>query len=226
MMNNMTTRKGRLLTNSLGGLLGASLLGSAAMSHAAVETEVNDLFALADAAGPGFYEGIIGDLTAVSNDVDIWSFDLTANAGMGVSISNGAQTDYNGFDPLIVLFMQDGGNYYPVAANDPWSFGTSFSFTPWQSGSYFLTVSAFGNSPQDFFNNNQYDSQFWSDNYFGLGTAFDHFEGQSSSSFDYQLSFNGTVAAPSPIPLPAAVWLFGSGVLGLLGFARRRNRAD
>ena len=226
MMKFMRTQIARLLTNSLGALLGASLIGSAAVSHAAVETEVNDLFALSDAAGPGQYQGIIGDLTAVSNDVDIWSFDLTANAGMGVSISNGAQTDYNGFDPLIVLFMQDSGNYYPVAANDPWSYGTSFSFTPWQSGTYFLTVSAFGNSPQDAFGNNQYDPQFWTDDYYGLGTSFSRFEGQSFTSFDYELSFNGTVAAPSPIPLPAAAWLFGSGVLGLLGLARRRNTVD
>ena len=28
---------------------------------------------------------------------------------------------------------------------------------------------------------------------------------------------------PSPIPVPAAVWLFGSGLIGLVGFARRRN---
>jgi hypothetical protein len=27
------------------------------------------------------------------------------------------------------------------------------------------------------------------------------------------------------VPLPAAVWLFGSGLLGLIGIARRRNAA-
>jgi hypothetical protein len=37
-----------------------------------------------------------------------------------------------------------------------------------------------------------------------------------------------SVAAGSvtpPVPLPAAVWLFGSGLLGLLGVGRRRAAA-
>ena len=29
--------------------------------------------------------------------------------------------------------------------------------------------------------------------------------------------------APAAVPLPAAVWLFGSGLLGLVGVARRRR---
>ena len=34
----------------------------------------------------------------------------------------------------------------------------------------------------------------------------------------------GIYAAPlAPVPLPAAVWLFGSGLMGLLGFGRRRR---
>jgi len=36
------------------------------------------------------------------------------------------------------------------------------------------------------------------------------------------MSFSGTVSA---VPVPAAVWLFGSGLLGLLGVARRRQSA-
>ncbi|MDT8283315.1 MAG: VPLPA-CTERM sorting domain-containing protein [Gammaproteobacteria bacterium] len=30
---------------------------------------------------------------------------------------------------------------------------------------------------------------------------------------------------PSAVPVPAAVWLFGSGLLGLVGVARRRKLA-
>lgn len=33
------------------------------------------------------------------------------------------------------------------------------------------------------------------------------------------------ITSPAPVPLPAAVWLLGSGVLGLMGVARRRQRA-
>lgn len=39
-------------------------------------------------------------------------------------------------------------------------------------------------------------------------------------------SFGGTMTCtncPPPIPIPAAVWLFGSGLLGLVGVARRRK---
>jgi hypothetical protein len=31
------------------------------------------------------------------------------------------------------------------------------------------------------------------------------------------------VTGPSPVPVPAAVWLFGTGLIGLIGFARRKK---
>lgn len=37
--------------------------------------------------------------------------------------------------------------------------------------------------------------------------------------------FTFSAAAASPVPIPAAVWLFGSGFLGLVGMARRKNAA-
>jgi len=38
----------------------------------------------------------------------------------------------------------------------------------------------------------------------------------------YELHLEGTVS--SVVPVPAAVWLFGSGLLGLVGIARRKSR--
>ena len=34
----------------------------------------------------------------------------------------------------------------------------------------------------------------------------------------------GEISSPSPVPVPAAVWLFGSGLIGLIGVAKRSKR--
>ena len=41
-----------------------------------------------------------------------------------------------------------------------------------------------------------------------------------ADDFSYSIVINGTVSA---IPVPAAVWLFGSGLIGLAGFAKRNK---
>jgi hypothetical protein len=51
----------------------------------------------------------------------------------------------------------------------------------------------------------------------------------SPNSNIYDITFsNGSVisidATPTVIPVPAAVWLFGSGLIGLAGFIRRRRK--
>lgn len=38
--------------------------------------------------------------------------------------------------------------------------------------------------------------------------------------------YNLSVSAASAVPVPAAVWLFGSGLLGLVGMARRQGQAE
>ena len=41
----------------------------------------------------------------------------------------------------------------------------------------------------------------------------------------FNLTAAGLVTPPSEVPVPAAVWLFGSGLLGLVGVARRKKAA-
>lgn len=44
-------------------------------------------------------------------------------------------------------------------------------------------------------------------------------------TFNVSAAGDISYTATSPVPLPAAVWLFGSGLLGLIGVGRRRNVA-
>ena len=41
----------------------------------------------------------------------------------------------------------------------------------------------------------------------------------------FSLDFSNATIVASPVPVPAAVWLFGSGLLGLVGVARRKKSA-
>lgn len=58
----------------------------------------------------------------------------------------------------------------------------------------------------------------------GTGTVESYILGSAklSSNGTLTLTGNGTTA---PVPLPAAVWLFGSGLMGLVGVSRRRKAA-
>lgn len=48
-----------------------------------------------------------------------------------------------------------------------------------------------------------------------------HPQGLGGTGSTYQLALWGSTA---PVPVPAAVWLFGSGLIGLVGLARRKMR--
>lgn len=217
----------------------ATLLGIGLSSHAAIiETEDNGTFATADAAAGG--DTLMGNVgtpaadpsydptdytTADLNDVDIWQFSLNANQAFTASISY--QGVWNPYDtnPIMTLYWENGGAYYPVASTDPDSFGTAFGFTPWVSGNYFLAVTSDFNMGVDAFGNFQSDWSFQTGLWFPndpnsliLGTPWAGWHGQSFTSFAYTINTH-------VVPVPAAVWLFGSGLLGLIGMARKRARS-
>ncbi len=194
-------------------------------SQAAIinETEINDSFASADAAlGGDVLQGSIGDGTAASNDVDIWQFGLIAGSGFTASISYAGLWNPVDVNPVMVLFWENSGNYYPVASTNPDTFGTIFSFTPWASGNYFLAITADFNQGVDAFGNFSSDWSFQTSENI-LGTSWAGWNGQSFTSFDYSVT---TIGVTNPVPVPAAVWLFGSGLLGLLGVVRKRSRSE
>jgi len=45
-----------------------------------------------------------------------------------------------------------------------------------------------------------------------------------TNGYAAQITADTYIPGPPPVPIPAAIWLFGSGLVGLIGFARR-NRA-
>jgi hypothetical protein len=58
----------------------------------------------------------------------------------------------------------------------------------------------------------------------GLGVLGDWQSGSFSPILD--VNYTGASVTVNEVPLPAAVWLFGTGLLGLAGIARRRNQAE
>ena len=50
-----------------------------------------------------------------------------------------------------------------------------------------------------------------------------HPQGLAAANASYQLTMWGT-ATPAAVPIPAAVYLFGSGLIGLVGLARRKMK--
>jgi len=54
------------------------------------------------------------------------------------------------------------------------------------------------------------------------GNGFDATNVDWSFSSQSETSYSMTVTSVGVVPLPAAVWLFGSGLLGLVGIARRK----
>jgi len=46
----------------------------------------------------------------------------------------------------------------------------------------------------------------------------------STNGYAVEITADTFTPGPPPVPVPAAVWLFGSGLVGLIGFARRKQR--
>jgi len=57
----------------------------------------------------------------------------------------------------------------------------------------------------------------WTDGYWTVGTSTAYYE-EWITGYVPTAMFGG-----SPVPIPASVWLFGSGLIGLIGIARRKK---
>jgi hypothetical protein len=59
----------------------------------------------------------------------------------------------------------------------------------------------------------------------GMGWSFQTYDGLTNNANNYRNFSAWAVRSGdvSPVPIPATVWLFGSGLLGLMGFAKNRK---
>ncbi len=131
------------------------------------------------------------------------------------------------FDPITALWnAADGSLIMQNDDNDSIAAGqtyydSGFSLANLAAGNYIFTIATYNN---------------WA-----LGSniadGFD-FDGQTPISLSdwcqpashcdmgtyWRVNLDGvSSASPAPVPVPAAVWLLGSGLLGLLGFSKRKN---
>lgn len=140
---------------------------------------------------------------------------ITSSAYMGMSVANYQINGYVGLASRLNELTGDFG--LSASGQDPWPFAleTNFGFSTLTLAEldqsvglfYFSRSTPFGSSsmPADSF---QYANQA------GYATV----TLESDGDFVYQLA-----GVPSPVPIPAAAWLLGSGLLAVAGLTRRRR---
>ncbi len=146
-----------------------------------------------------FFHASVNAVTGVSGSLDWYSFQTTqANVQAFFDIDRGMPD----LDSWIRLFnsagtliaQNDDGNVLDSGSTNGWdSFLSRTLATP---GLYYLSVGRFTNGGQSTLNAGQ--------------------------DYTLHLSLSNHVA-PLQTPIPAAVWLFGSGLVGLLGLKRKKN---
>ena len=161
--------------------------------------------------------------TPTNEDTDFIQLDFAGNpeAGRGISTNGGtlALFDDSDFGGSALVIGEDGGQVVFSDNNDGSWNAEFFDVTNTSGGSITLSDNANFTLGMD-----------WGSGYFGDSNAtlisspdtylivFDGVDG-----FQNPISGNTLAVDLAPIPVPAAVWLFGSGLLGLAGVARRKK---
>jgi len=216
------------------GFLSLGLIGSAdaALSERlgglAYYDDVADLTWLAD-ANNAQTTGYDNDGLMNWVDAGAWAAQLTVNGVGGWRLPNTLQPDPTCFGQLSVGTTFQSDNFYCTGSE----LGNLFYNT--LGGSVLNSITTTNNSNYDLFNNVQ-SGVYWSatEQEFGavnlngeLRNAWlFHMENGFQSTGDKLTSFYGWAVQSgdvSAVPIPASAWLFGSGLLSLIGVARRKK---
>ena len=177
------------------------------------------------------------------NDVDMYKFTLANQMSLFFDIdfandANNPSDDDTGVDTQLAIFdingellsFNDDSEVFDWVSNDPGSipngdFDSLIGALDLSSGTYFVAVSSYDNDPVAWRDNLFSSSSMLSTSGDLINGAFggsDYTGGIDTTTGSYQLiiseSFDGAV-----VPVPAAIWLFGSGLIGLIGIARRKK---
>ncbi|MDO9162751.1 MAG: DVUA0089 family protein [Methylococcaceae bacterium] len=160
------------------------------------------------------------------NDVFTYAFTITEDTlatfetfgYAGGTLANGATVADGGFDPTLTLFgstfetlvISDDGD----AVEDRESASSEFSWDDLITltlapGNYTIALTQFDNNWNTGTNS-------WTN--FAAESFIDAANNQRTSAYALQVTLE-----PSPVPVPAAIWLFGSGLFGLLWSAKRKQ---
>jgi len=168
----------------------------------------------------------------------------TANLAWNVSVANGQNSDFSNFTDFGVISTSNRGNNIntnalnqAIVVHDQYatSLGGSLPVTNKDTtlnDEYFGTLTNGGYAGSERIWGTSWQTNGSTDNSAAFGTDLDFYYWQTGGfSTDPNLfkaagvwSFDGsTLGYASPVPVPAAVWLFASGLLGLVGVSRRKK---
>ncbi len=148
-----------------------------------------------------------------TNDVVTISFSL-ATAATNVRVWTDSFNNGANFDPIVAVYNASTG--VKLAENDDNSsvapgqtvFDSGIVFSSLAAGNYFFSMAVFPN----FSNGNNFADGFRFDN--NPATPI------QTGTF-YRLNLSGVDSAVVGTPIPAAAWLFGTGLVGLAGLRRK-----
>jgi hypothetical protein len=162
------------------------------------------------------------------NDIVTINFSLINDAN-NVKVWTDSFQSATNFDPITALWNKTTGaliaqndDNASIAPGQTW-YDSGFALDFLEAGDYLFTVATYPNFAQgsNIFDGFQLDGQTpiplsqWTQpaNGFNMGTY-------------WRVNLEGVDSANvSAVPVPAAVWLFGSGLMGLLGFNRKRAQS-